>query len=1105
MNASRSIRPVVTLLVLLAVSVPLWAAPPEPAKAPDKVYVPYDKLKGLLDDEGQGVFLPYKDFQRLWQAAQASPAQAAAAPGEYLISTARFSGSVGGELASLKLELTVDILADGWVNVPLGLGEAAIARTAIQGDDKTQPLLRVVNGQYVLLTKGAGRKVVQIDFVRQITTQPGLNILDLALPRAAITTLELTIPEQDMKVDVEPMLAATTSQDSAAGKSVTRLQAFLGAAQRVKLSWKPKTQAAADLQPVIISNQLQHLSVSEALVSYDITFNYEIRRRGVDAFTIELPAGFRVTSVEGANIGKWDVADAPAAGGTAFPGREPQAGKPVPPQGQLLKVKLFSAVTDSYTLVLKMERLLKESQVDLPLTPVLTHEVLRRSGLLAVTHSPRRSVELRDLKNLSRVDTGRLPGNLSTQSGVTAYQFISADYAATLVIGTVEPRVAVFQQWSLAVNDSWQQLQGNINYSIERAGLFRISMTLPEPWEVQSIGPADVVDDHQFSGKGDTRQLNILLKREILGNVSLNLQARRPRAKLDDNVAFALPQPDKTNLRHYAGQFVLYMPAHLGAQVERLDQFQSLPLRQIGQRSAFGMAPQMAFQFGAIAADKPAGAVFKIAVKPSQVSAVVHRLVNIQPGAIVDQAAIAYTVLYSPQDVFYVQAPAELADAGLTLTGENIKETPRVDAPPATGPAQGPAGEVAPATAPASRSGVVYYKVVLQSPVTGTYWLYVNVRRPFKAGEVGSAATVKVEPILAAGRLSDQSGYIAIAKGETLAIGQPASTNLTPGDPTSAVDLPYAPHRAAASLALRYNRPPFELSLPVVTQEEAAVITTMATATIVEQVLGYDGQLNGRVVYLLKTSKGDRLPITLHGAKLRQVLLNGAEAPVEASTAADQRIVRLPPSAGQVTNVVLDIRFGQDNASASKLEVPSLPKEVAFQVTLWRLWIPEQDIVLGNDRAFSPVPGGDHQLSMLGANQPVQVTWALPGQGRVMTFQRQGAPGTLSVTTVGREVFALAVWLVVLAAGAVMLKLRGFTRLVIVLAAIVLLAVINLYWPKFAVRLGWHAFLAALVVAALWAGQWFFAMLRRRAARESSPPPMPAAAGDQPQTPAGKE
>ena len=46
-----------------------------------------------------------------------------------------------------------------------------------------------------------------------------------------------------MKVDVDPMLAATTSQVTADGKKATRLQAFLGASERAVLSWKPQTQA----------------------------------------------------------------------------------------------------------------------------------------------------------------------------------------------------------------------------------------------------------------------------------------------------------------------------------------------------------------------------------------------------------------------------------------------------------------------------------------------------------------------------------------------------------------------------------------------------------------------------------------------------------------------------------------------------------------------------------------------------------------------------------------------------------------------------------------------------------------------------------------------
>jgi len=90
---------------------------------PTKIYVPYEKLKDVFESQKQGVFLPYEEFQRLWQAAMGAPAAVRAAPNPYLISTTRFTGEVGEEVASMQLELTVDILADGWVEVPIGLGD----------------------------------------------------------------------------------------------------------------------------------------------------------------------------------------------------------------------------------------------------------------------------------------------------------------------------------------------------------------------------------------------------------------------------------------------------------------------------------------------------------------------------------------------------------------------------------------------------------------------------------------------------------------------------------------------------------------------------------------------------------------------------------------------------------------------------------------------------------------------------------------------------------------------------------------------------------------------------------------------------------------------
>ncbi|MFB3894611.1 MAG: hypothetical protein ACE15C_21630 [Phycisphaerae bacterium] len=311
-------NPRIALAMLLAVlpaglAFAQAAAPTASATAPARIYVPYEQLKKVLDAEKQGVFMPYQEFRQLWAAAQGAPAAVEAAPMPYLISTARFTGKAGAELATIELELTVDILQEGWIEVPIGLGEVAVAKAEFVGaaDAKVQPLLRVIDGRYVMLTKGVGRRVVKIEFVRQLVSQPGLNVLSFRIPSAAINTLELLIPEENMKVDVEPMLAAGTTAAESDGKKCTRLQAFLGTADSAKLSWKPRTQAAEELEPVVILEQFQHINIGEALVSYDVRLDLDIRRRGLDAFTVQLPGDFRVISVDGANIAKWDL---PTAG-----------------------------------------------------------------------------------------------------------------------------------------------------------------------------------------------------------------------------------------------------------------------------------------------------------------------------------------------------------------------------------------------------------------------------------------------------------------------------------------------------------------------------------------------------------------------------------------------------------------------------------------------------------------------------------------------------------------------------------------------------------------------------------------------------------------------
>jgi hypothetical protein len=583
--------------------------------------------------------------------------------------------------------------------------------------------------------------------------------------------------------------------------------------------------------------------------------------------------------------------------------------------------------------------------------------------------------------------------------GALAYRFIASDYGGTIAIETTAPRITVNQRWMLGAESDRLILQAQIHYKVERAGVFELKMSFPEPWEIKSVGPEHVVDDHQLKGQGAARELYVLLKREQTGDFDIAILAQAEREDAEAKVDFELPLADAKDLQQYHGELTLLLADHLRAEIEELQQLQATPLKETRTTpSMAGLSPAMAFEFRAIDRAKRAGARFKIAVKPPQISAVVYRLVDIRPGSIEQEAVINYRVLYAPVDTFYLKVPGELADVA-EISGRNIKEKPRIDELPVD------------QRTDAERSARaddewVYYKVVLQSKVIGSYELKVRARQVFQAGEVGQATTVKVGAILAAGRISDQNGYITIAKGETLAIGEPEIENLVAADPTSAADLPYEAHRRVASLAFKYNAPPFALSMPVVTQEEATVFTTIASGAVIEQVLARDGMLNTHATFLLQTSRGDRLPVSLPAdAELTAVLLNGEEAPVELGVSEDERVVRLPPSAGQISRFVLEISYGLKGASAGNLIVPQLPDEVPVQLTLWRLWVPKEYCLLGHSRAFSRLEAGQyrHLLETLRARQQSQVTFKLPSQGKALDFVRQGAPGKLSVRVAGKE------------------------------------------------------------------------------------------------------
>jgi hypothetical protein len=197
---------------------------------------------------------------------------------------------------------------------------------------------------------------------------------------------------------------------------------------------------------------------------------------------------------------------------------------------------------------------------------------------------------------------------------------------------------------------------------------------------------------------------------------------------------------------------------------------------------------------------------------------------------------------------------------------------------------------------------------------------------------------------------------------------------------------------------------------------------------------------------------------------------------VEAGASREELIVRLPPSAGQVSNFVLEVSYGLKGVSSSNLAAPTLPEAIPVQQTLWRLWIPNDYDLLWHNRLFSRVSSSQAYtfLQGLNENQPKRVTFKLAGQGRNFDFIRQGAPGKLLAVVAPLEVVSIIVWTPIMLLGLLMLKLSGFQRVLVIFAGALAGGIAHLYSPLLVDRILYIGAYPAGLVLLLWFAQWMY-------------------------------
>ena len=263
----------------------------------ETIYIPYDRLKKVFEKEGRGVFLPYEKFQELWKAARGKTQaiEPPERPVDALISEIDNEATIGDQVVDVTATLQIELLGEGWVEVPLRLNNSAI-RSARIGEEPARLTFDAKTGHKMLFKK-EGKEPKQLElkleYTRAFTKTPGQSSVAFAAPQAPINRWTIQVPEKGMAVQVEPMIAATETPegDGEDDTKPSKILAFVGAAPTVRIAWNPKAEGASGLAAFATVQAEHTITIAEGVVRSSNKLDYAIARSTLTELTLAGTSG----------------------------------------------------------------------------------------------------------------------------------------------------------------------------------------------------------------------------------------------------------------------------------------------------------------------------------------------------------------------------------------------------------------------------------------------------------------------------------------------------------------------------------------------------------------------------------------------------------------------------------------------------------------------------------------------------------------------------------------------------------------------------------------------------------------------------------------------
>ncbi len=252
------------------------------------------------------IVLPVREYAELRSKAFPAPPEPETPPLEATLTRVDYDLTVSGTLASGRAGLTIDVLKDGWVRIPVPAG--LLVREA-RLDGKPLALVREPGGgksgsQPAALLARTGRSVLSLDVVLPIVSTAGEERLVLPAVTSGVTRASIALPRQDLTLGVSGGLLAEKSESAAE----TRWLAYGHAGEPLAFTWRRKTEDHRFSLPLRLRGSLvELLGLGEDSSSVFAEVSLDVVQGAARQVRIHVPSVVTINQVLGATVADWQA------------------------------------------------------------------------------------------------------------------------------------------------------------------------------------------------------------------------------------------------------------------------------------------------------------------------------------------------------------------------------------------------------------------------------------------------------------------------------------------------------------------------------------------------------------------------------------------------------------------------------------------------------------------------------------------------------------------------------------------------------------------------------------------------------------------------------